>query len=531
MASIRGRRDLEQSKDLANKLLFGSRSLSVQGPLTHNVIPGQSSGPIFMSGLDINDIYNRSYQGNIVNNLLANQVSDISTEVLTKMQTQENLSMYGRKILGVGRVETPEMRRLRFKALIASGEFDLQMLNRQQQAQISEDYVNQVLKLREVLERKGMPGLSLPTSNPYNEFYNYLIDPIAGADPNQGIHPMSIVLGRSSISIKIGGGAIENSIKTSRGRVMTSSRANQLTAQSRRMLQKGEGRGLNIYGVNLSGAVDDLADLGINYDIGKHEIGRNEAFYISTMDIETTGVSPDSQVRTLSVLRRKARYSSEGVLEYLDESNNVIDDSIRPQDIQSFHIRTTRMNAARVTLPDGTRMPMSEMAIMREAGGQRVYEQGDEALGAITDALKYIMGEDIEAATGRVPKVRLAGHNVGSFDVRFLMNNMLEISSELPTGMPKETMRIIEKFTDEIIDNPFFITDTMDATFIEMSRQTSQISEMLRMNGVSDDKINNIIYETFLDRSLRTKAAITGERSYKTFCRKFNIKYKFIGND
>jgi hypothetical protein len=91
--------------------------------------------------------------------------------------------------------------------------------------------------------------------------------------------------------------------------------------------------------------------------------------------------------------------------------------------------------------------------------------------------------------------------------------------------MPERTMMAMEQFTDEIINNPFFVTDTMDATFIEMSRQTSQISESLRMNGVSDEKINNIIYETFLDKSLRTKAAITGERSYKAFRRKFNIKH------
>jgi hypothetical protein len=527
MVSIRGRRDLEASKDLANKILIGQRSLSVQGPLSHLPLAGQSSGPVFMSALDISSIYDRTYQGNTINNLLANQITQIQDEVMTTMATQENLSMYGRKILGVGRVETPEMRRLRAKALIASGEFDLQMLNRQQQSQISTTYVNEVLKLREVLEKKGMPGLSLPTRNPYNEFYNYLIDPTLGADPNQGIHPMSVALGRASISVKVGGGTIEDAIKTSRGKVMTSSRANQLTAQSRRMLQKGEGQGLNIYGVNLNGAVDDLADLGAPYDIGRHQIGRNDTFYISTMDIETTGISPDSQTRTLSILRRKARYSAEGALEFLDESNNVIDDAIRPQDIRSFHIRTTRMNAARVTMPDGTRMPLSEMAVLRESGGQPVYQQGEEALGAFTDAMKYIMGEDLEAATGVRPKVRLAGHNVGSFDIRFLMNNMLEIASEIPAGMPAETMRVMGDFTDEIISNPFFITDTMDATFIEMSRQTSQISEMLRMNGVPDDRINNIIYETFLDKSLRTKAAITGERSNKAFCRKFNIKHKF----
>jgi hypothetical protein len=396
-------------------------------------MPGQRTGPIFMSALDIGDIYNQTYQGNLVNNLLSSQIDQISDQVVTTMSAQENLSMYGRKILGVGRLETPQMKRLRMKSLIASGEFDLQMLNRQQQANISNSYVNEVLKLREVLEKKGMPALSLPTRNPYNEFYNYLIDPISGADPNQGIHPMSVALGRASISVKVGGGTIEDAIKTSRGKVMTSSRANQLTAQSRRMLQKGEGRGLNIYGVNLSGATDDLADLGVAYDIGRHEIGKNDTFFISTMDIETTGVSPDSQTRTLSILRRKARYSSAGTLEYLDESNNVIDNAVRPQDMRSFHIRTTRMNAARASAPDGTLMPISEMAILREAGGQPIYGQGDEALGAFTDALEYIMGKDVESATGVAPKVRVSGHNAGSFDIRFLMNNMLEISSELPS--------------------------------------------------------------------------------------------------
>jgi len=433
MVSIRGRRDLEASKELAGKIVIGQRSLSVQGQGTHMPMPGQRTGPIFMSALDIGDIYNQTYQGNLVNNLLSSQIDQISDQVVTTMSAQENLSMYGRKILGVGRLETPQMKRLRMKSLIASGEFDLQMLNRQQQANISNSYVNEVLKLREVLEKKGMPALSLPTRNPYNEFYNYLIDPISGADPNQGIHPMSVALGRASISVKVGGGTIEDAIKTSRGKVMTSSRANQLTAQSRRMLQKGEGRGLNIYGVNLSGATDDLADLGVAYDIGRHEIGKNDTFFISTMDIETTGVSPDSQTRTLSILRRKARYSSAGTLEYLDESNNVIDNAVRPQDMRSFHIRTTRMNAARASAPDGTLMPISEMAILREAGGQPIYGQGDEALGAFTDALEYIMGKDVESATGVAPKVRVSGHNAGSFDIRFLMNNMLEISSELPS--------------------------------------------------------------------------------------------------
>ena len=427
----------------------------------------------------------------------------------------KKLSLHGKKMLGIGLTESAETKQLRLQTLLAHGEFDLQMLNRQAQYEISDKYKDEMLRLHDVFEKGGAPSLSLPTKNPYNEFYNYLIDPITDADPTRGVHPMSVALGRASISIKTGGGIMEDAVKTARGKGMTVTRARQLAGQSRRMLEKGADKGLNIYGVNF-GVADDVVDLfGSAYDKTKYDIALGEEFFISTMDIETTGITPDSQTRTVSILRRRARYQADGTLEYLDD--------VGPKDIRSFHIGTTRMNAARAYAPDGSLQPLSEVAMLREFDptnpmATKVAGGGEETLDALSEVLRYVTGADIEEATGVAPKVRLAGHNVGIFDIKFMTNNMLEIASDLPGGMPAASVEALTRFNQHVTSNPFFITDTMDAAFISMSGQAGQIAEMLKANGLVDDVINNVVYQTLIDKSLRTKAAITGERSFKTFC-------------
>jgi hypothetical protein len=214
-----------------------------------------------------------------------------------------------------------------------------------------------------------------------------------------------------------------------------------LELRSPDLLSGGANR-LNVYGVNF-GKARALTELGY-YNAAQHDIGVGEIFNIITADIETTGITSQSQTRSISYMKRRARYTSDGAIEYLDE--------IDPSNVKTVHLSTRRMNQAqaRYVNPDGTveMLPLGEYSLAKEAlpgetivGGARsnlpglaadasasdvARAQADE----ITKVLNEFTGYD-ETTRSIVNKVRLEGHNLANFDTKFLGTHLLSLHDQI----------------------------------------------------------------------------------------------------
>jgi hypothetical protein len=244
-----------------------------------------------------------------------------------------------------------------------------------------------------------MPGLSLPTSNPYSDFTQYLIDGIDGAEVRQGVHPAAIGLGRASVSVKTSGGAIEDAVKVAKTKMGTSTREIERLAQGRRMLEfRNTTGGLNIYGINF-GMADDIGDDILSSYKGatasKYDITPGQEFFIHTADIETTGITAQSQTRSISVLRRRARYDDLGNLEYLDP--------VDASEVKTWFFKTNRANAARAFGPDGSLVPISDLAQILESGA------GDTIVSGNKEQQQYAAG--LRAKLMRINVVEFVSKN------------------------------------------------------------------------------------------------------------------------
>jgi hypothetical protein len=373
-----------------------------------------------------------------------------------------------------------------------------------------------------------MPGLSLPTSNPYSDFTQYLIDGIDGAEVSKGVHPAAIGLGRASVSVKTSGGAIEDAVKIAKTKMGSSTRDFERLAQGRRMLEfRNTAGGLNIYGVNF-GMADDIGDDILETYKGatasKYDITPGQIFYINTADIETTGITAQSQTRSISVLRRRARYDDLGNIEYLDP--------VDASEVKTWFFKTNRANAARAFGPDGSLVPISDLAQILEAGAGDTIVSGnkEQQLAGLTEALNFMTGKDLEDAGvlgGKAP-IRLAGHNVGTFDTRFITQNMIELMTDLGQEEATAAGQAIDRLATMRIENPFFVVDTMDSSFLEMSSQVNGMIKSLSGLGIPEEQLNDLVYTAFIDKTIRTKAEIIGQGATRVSMENLSLNTNFL---
>ena len=103
-----------------------------------------------------------------------NETTRIGIAYAEALADPANLSAHGRKVLGETKNETYALKaRLR----LATNKYDLRLLNKENAEKIQRMHMQQRLKVDELIETVGMPGMSLPTSSPYNYYLNILAAP------------------------------------------------------------------------------------------------------------------------------------------------------------------------------------------------------------------------------------------------------------------------------------------------------------------------------------------------------------------
>lgn len=235
MAKITPRQNLGQIQDMLTRIK-STAPLNIQ----------QDTGSFLLSNRIIQTYYGDNWATG-----LFNLQSEIMRD-LANIDSQENLSLRGRQFLS--EFDTPAMRKLKITSLASNGELDLNLLNKSKRAEYAGRYAREVLHLNQTIQELGFPAYSAASDNQFNHFFQYLINPTAGATIEEGIHPATFALSGISIQAQKIGGRLEDAVKTAKGKMISAVGITERAAQGRRMLETrafpGRDRSLNIYGVS-----------------------------------------------------------------------------------------------------------------------------------------------------------------------------------------------------------------------------------------------------------------------------------------
>lgn len=514
MAKINPRQNLSQIQEIMNRIK-STAPLNIQ----------QEGSSFLLSNRMIQTYYGENWATGLFN---------LQSEVLRDLSDPDgqNLSLRGRQFLG--QFDSPSMRKLKITALAANGELDLNLFNKTKRAEYAGRYAREVLHLNQTIQELGFPAYSAASDNQFNHFFQFLINPTSGATIESGIHPATFALGGISIQAQKIGGRLEEAVKTAKGKMISGVGITERAAQGRRMLETrafpGRQSSLNIYGVAFGksnpitgvGTPGNVVDRIVqNYDAARYDIVPGEIFEIITTDIETTGITQQSQMRSASYRRRRAMYDSNGNLTYLDDVPDPV----------TVHLSTGRMDQAQMRVKNVNgqfvEVPMSEYATAKEAmpgdiivGGSRnnVLAPGAEASDVaraqadeISKMLDVFTGYDPETKTYKI-KTRLQGHNIERFDTRFFNTHMLSLHEQMTGGLSESHIESLMRFNTMRIENPFFITDTMISIQAAVGEQVGNIEKILSEKGVTNkETILTVIHDSLLDKSIRDKAITSSQ--------------------
>jgi hypothetical protein len=360
---------------------------------------------------------------------------------------------------------------------------------------------------------------------------------------------------RTSVNTRMTGGNIQDAISIGKTQIPSFQEAYEMFSQTSRwiapqvdasgnIIRDASGRalsnpnqvGLNLYGVRLPGqsirpgvesttAMQTMAGVSSHEELmakmSRYDILPGEEFNIFTLDIETTGLHPLSQTREISALHRRAIMDVDGNITYTQD--------IDPANVRTWNIKTNKMDAG-VTYKSiaGVETPvsLSETAFM-QSGAREAVEHVDEfgnitkidpkiyswlkdggpdAETAIREAFQMIMGEGAES---NGLKTRFTLHN-NSFDIDFMVNNVLSMGSELEDS----TVAVLKRFVERRSNDPHFVVDSLHSvTATIMQQVTEQKNILQKIGGINEEHVNKFLTDSLIDRSLMEKAEFTGQGS------------------
>ena len=451
---------------------------------TQSIIKPQSSpltiGEIIDSifrfkGIDV-DVLGKDYTTSSAQGYLE-QSKIFTKEYLSALADPTKRSAAGKlKFMGL----TEEAVRESAELIVQSENLNLSLLNKDVADELYAGYRQSALHIDNMFKSLGMPSISLPSESPYKHFLRYLIDPYAGTNPSDGIHPMILNLMRTSFNPSHDATTIED-FSTGRGRMRSPFSLERLHERSKKFFPEGVPTSLK------EGSSKPMNHLG--FDRGKE-------YTILTWDTETTGLTPDSQIREIALVRRKVMYDDSGKMIVTQEPEVISATS------KSF--KSKLMDIAGYVDGDGKSVPLSEAAFIAERGGldkvdpaelakfRSAFEKdGVEAVSEFKQILKYFLNEDdILGIGGGIENLRIEGHNAESFDIDKFISTV--------DGLPayhedSEAKRLLKKFLTLRSQKANYVLDTLDSAKITFAIQQSKLSNILAGAGMSDELITGLI--------------------------------------
>ena len=466
-----GNADLEK---LGKRMEFHAQSIikPQSSPLTTD----QIIDSIFrFGGIDLTvpgkDYLTSSPQGYI------EESKNFAAEYLTALADPTKRSTAGKlKFMGL----TEEAVRESAELIVQSENLNLSLLNKETADELYAGYRRSALHIDNLFKSLGLPSTSLPSESPYKHFLRYLIDPYTGVNPSDGIHPYVLNLMRTSFNPSHDATNIAD-FSTGRGRMRSPFSLERLSERSKKFFPEGVPTSLK------EGSSKPMNHLG--FDKGR-------TYTILTWDTETTGLTPDSQIREIALVRRTVSYDNSGQMISRGQPEIISNTS------KSF--KSKLMDIAGYVDKDGKSVPLSEAAFIAERGGldkvdpaelakfRSAFEGGGtEAVGEFKQILRYFLNEDdILGIGGGIENLRIEGHNAESFDIDKFISTM--------DGLPafhedSEAKRLLKKFLTLRSQKANYVLDTLDTAKITFAIQQSQLSNLLAGAGMSDELRTGLI--------------------------------------
>jgi len=358
--------------------------------------------------------------------------------------------------------------------LMTRENLDLSIFNNDVANDIYGRYLGTALPLTELLQKKGFPGMSFPSTNAYRHFARYTVDVMGGLERGEGIHPMMLSLMRSNLNIKEYATKVSD-ISIGRTRIRNPISLENAVERTKRIKVIDD-----VLSPNQKTAVNYLAFDPVN-DKGKIKT-------ILTWDTETTGLSPDARVRNVALVKRQVRVLENGTTELVSA----------PEVIMTKHFRSDMMDLAHV-YRNGKPIPLSVGTILSEMGpdafnpdgsfsatAQRAMQAfggdgvdgGAIALKDLREILEAFMGKS--AIVGEVH--RLEGHNSLAFDIDKLYDTIksLPAYNDLDNEDAKAVKELWGEFTlkragPANVRDAYYAQDTLDTTKIAMDIERNNI--------------------------------------------------------
>jgi len=351
---------------------------------------------------------------------------------------------------------------------------DLSIFNNDIANEIYGKYLGTALPLRELLQNKGFPGLSFPSTNAYRHFARYTVDVMGGLERGEGIHPMMLSLMRSNLNIKEYATKVSD-ISIGRTRIRNPISLENAFERTKRIR-----------------VIDDMSRPGqktaVNYLAFDPVNDKGKTKTILTWDTETTGLSPDARVRNVALVKRTVRVLENGTTELVSA----------PEVIMTKHFRSDMMDLAHV-YRDGKPIPLSVGTILSEMGPDAINPDGSfsatalramqafdgDGVDAGAIALKDLR-EVLEAFMGKSAIVgevhRLEGHNSLAFDIDKLYDTIKSIPAyhDLDNEDAKAVKELWGEFTlkragPANVRDAYYAQDTLDTTKIAMDVDRNNI--------------------------------------------------------
>lgn len=355
--------------------------------------------------------------------------------------------------------------------LVQNENLDLSLLNRDKADDIYRLYRKNVLSVNETFKQLGLPNISLPSENPYKHFLRYMVDPFSGIAPGESMHPMILDLMRTSYNPSHNARNVED-ITTGRNRMRSPFSVERLLKRTEKMFPDRAGD-------EIKGVMNHLA-----FEKGKK-------YTILTWDTETTGLTPDSQIRQIALVKRTVEYTDAGEMI-----------SSAPEIISNKSFSSDLMNVAGYIDKDGNTIPLARAAYIAENGGlideakmlrfEEAYKNGGtKAVEDFKEILRFFTNEgnvlNLEPGLG-IESIRIEGHNAESFDLDKLIGTL----QRLPAFQEDpEAKGLLKQFLTLRADknNPFYSIDTLDSAKLLMATQQAKLNNILSDEalGLSED--------------------------------------------
>lgn len=348
---------------------------------------------------------------------------------------------------------------------------DLSLLNKSAADDIYSRYRSSVLSLDQTFTELGMPALSLPSESPYRHFLRYIVDPFSGGDPKNGIHPMTLNLMRTSYNPTNDAVSLED-FATGRNRMRSPFSLARLHERTKKFFPEG-----------LPTSYED--SLTSNKPMNHLAFDKGKTYTVLTWDTETTGLTPESQIREIALVKRTITYNADGTMtssvpEILTNKSFSSD----LMDIAGYFDKST-----------GNTVPLSRAAFLSERGGianvsaeelakfEGAFKDGGAgAVESLKDVLRLFTNEGDVLKTGLgVENLRIEGHNAEAFDLDKLIGTL----QRLPAfQQDDEAKGLLKKFLHLRSSKADYMLDTLDSAKIAIGIQQSELQRIMQNSGL-----------------------------------------------